>query len=107
MIEPYNLTQEQRDAAHIKALEKQIADLITVVKMLAEKRIGVHFAADALLLEQNGDFREALAQEAKACSAVAANMLTESIHNFGELYEKLAQYEQWFYASNHGGRSMR
>ena len=107
MTEPYNLTQEQRDAAHIKALEKQIADLITVVKTLAEKRIGVSFIADEILLEQNGGFREALAREAKGCAAAVVNMLTESIHNFGELYEKLAQYEQWFYTSNHGGRSMR
>ena len=107
MIEPYNLTQEQRDAAHISSLERQNADLIAVVKILAEKRIGVQFQCDELNLMQNIGLKESLERSADSCAAAAASKVLEGIHNFGELYERLAQYEQWYYRSNHGGRSMR
>ena len=107
MIEPYNLSQEQRDAARIKMLEKQISDLAVVLNHLAVNRIGVYFNCDAFILEQNVDFRKAQAQEAKTCAVAAAQKVTEGILNYGELYEKLALYEQWFHQNNHGGRSMR
>ena len=107
MIEPYNMTQEQRDAAHISSLERQNADLIAVVKILAEKRIGVQFQCDELTLTQNIGLKELLERSADGCAATAALKVLEGIHNFGELYEKLAHYEQWFYYHNRGGRSMR
>lgn len=107
MIEPYNLTQEQRDAAKITALEKQNADLISVLKMLAETRIGVHFIIDAIeLIESNIDVKVLVNHAAQDCAAEAAQKVTEHISAFGELYERIAQYEQWFYRNN-GGRSMR
>lgn len=99
MTEPYNMSQAQRDAAHIAALEKQIQDMTAIVRALCSNTTHVqfHLGYDPAL---HSDW-EALLKHVKADMAhQAANFVLNELHDRGQLYHRLAQYEQWFYTKN-------
>lgn len=97
MTEVYNMTQAQRDAAHIAALEKQVADLSEVVKALACSRTHLDIRIMATEIDQAPSIKELMQQYAQQAAADAGSFILGQLRDRGALYEKLAQYEQWFY----------
>lgn len=98
MKEVYNMTQAQRDAAHIAALEKQVQDLSDVVKALACKQTHLDIRIHAEEIVQTPNLREALREHAVEASRRAGLFILGELADRSALYKKLAQYEQWFYA---------
>jgi len=95
VTEPYNMSQEQRDAATIARLTRQLDDAGKIISALVLKpRLGVNISV----------YIDDMTEEAKAALATTAAhqvvaVLADELNGRGELYERIAQYEQWFYNS--------
>ena len=100
MVEVYSMLQAQRDAAHIAALEKQIADLTAVVKALACNRSHLDIHISALEIERAHDIHRLCREHAASAARQVALHILQELSDRGALYQKLAQYEQWFYAKS-------
>lgn len=98
MTEVYNMTQAQRDAAHIAALEKQVQDLSAVVKALACQQTHIDVRIHAIEIEQTPDLRALCREHAVDAGRMAAELILKELGDRGVLYSRLAQYEQWFYS---------
>jgi hypothetical protein len=92
------MTQAQRDAAHIAALEKQVADLSDVVKALAcnKSHLEVRITSDEIA--QTANLRMMLGEYAKQAAMDAGHFILKQLGDRADLYWKLSKYEQWFYA---------
>jgi acetolactate synthase small subunit len=98
MTEVYNMTQAQRDAAHIAALEKQVQDLSAVVKALACNRHNVSAHLSLAEVAQSHDSKELVRMYAEHAAHQLADVVLKDLSDRVALYEQLAQYQQWFYA---------
>ena len=99
MTEPYNMTQAQRDAAHIAALEKQLQDMTAVIKALCSNTTHVHFRFD-FGNQLQGDAVLAAEHVREAAGREAACFIMQELGDRRDLYTRLSQYEQWFYAKS-------
>lgn len=97
---PYNMTQAQRDAAHIAALEKQVQDLSEVVKALACNQAHLDVRISMTEVTQTADTNALYREYARQAARDAGAFILKELQDRGELYRKLAQYEQWFYTQN-------
>lgn len=105
MTEPYNLSQSQRDAATIEALQKQLQDAQTCITKLCANQTHLDIRINPLECGQVLNLRETCREYAVDAGHKAAAFILENLAHRGELYERLGQYEQWFYAQhNHSTR---
>lgn len=100
MTEPYNMTQEQRDAVTIARLNRQLDDAWHVIKTLVTRRVGVSIMVNSIDGPLTEDLKAALTLQA---AHQLVELLAEKFNDVGALYERIDQYEQWFYSRRNNG----
>lgn len=101
MTEPYNMSQGQRDAATIEALMKQLQDAQTCITALCVNQSHLRITISALELARSLEAPALMRECSRDAAHQAAEFILKGLAERGELYERLARYEQWLYSGNH------